>query len=135
MEFVTRKITDGVARIHCGLSDKLMLGNLDAKRDWGYAGDYVEAMHLMLQQETPEDLVISTGKMHSVQDFCDLAFRRAGLDYKDYVKTDERFIRPAEVDLLMGDSSRAEKILGWKPSVDFEGLVNMMVDEDIQRLK
>lgn len=134
LEFVTRKITDGAARIKLGLADKLALGNLDAKRDWGFAGDYVKAMWLMLQQEKPDDFVIATGKTHSVEDFVRLAFARLNLDYKDYVVTDPRFVRPAEVDLLLGNPSLAAKKLGWQPTVTFEELVNMMVDNDIKKL-
>ncbi|MDD5425854.1 MAG: GDP-mannose 4,6-dehydratase [candidate division Zixibacteria bacterium] len=134
LEFVTRKITDGAARIKLGLADKLALGNLDAKRDWGFAGDYVKAMWLMLQQEKPDDFVIATGKTHSVEDFVRLAFARLDLDYKDYVVTDPRFVRPAEVDLLLGNPSLAAKKLGWQPAVTFEELVNMMVDSDIKKL-
>ncbi len=132
-EFVTRKITDGVARIKCGLQDKLYLGNLDSKRDWGFAGDYVKAMWLMLQQDEPDDYVISTGETHSVKKFCDIAFKRAGLNWEDHVKIDQRFVRPAEVDLLVGNPEKAQKKLDWKPDVSFEQLVNMMVDEDIKR--
>ena len=131
LEFVTRKITDGVARIKLGLSNELRLGNLDARRDWGFAGDYVKAMWMMLQQDAPEDYVISMGTDHSVRDFCEAAFGRVGLDYKDYVVQDERFMRPAEVDQLIGDSSKARSQLKWMPEVDFEGLVHMMVDSDM----
>ena len=132
-EFVTRKITQAVARITLGLQDKLVLGNLDAKRDWGYAGDYVEAMWRMLQQETPEDYVIATGETHSVREFAAAAFARAGIaDWERYVTIDQRFIRPAEVDLLIGDASRAERQLGWKRHVTFTELVAMMVDADIR---
>jgi GDPmannose 4,6-dehydratase len=134
LEFVTRKITDGVARIKLGLADELRLGNLDAKRDWGFAGDYVEAMWLMLQQDSPDDFVIATGETHTVREFCELAFGRVGLDYQQYVKVDERFIRPAEVDLLLGDPSKAKNVLGWEPRVSFQGLVEMMVDADMARL-
>jgi len=134
-EFVTRKITDGVARIKYGLQDKLYLGNLDAKRDWGFAGDYVKAMWMMLQQDKPDDYVISTGETHSVKKFCTIAFKRAGLNWEDHVKIDSRFVRPAEVDLLVGGPQKAYKNLGWKPDVSFEQLVNMMVDEDIKRYK
>jgi GDPmannose 4,6-dehydratase len=134
LEFVTRKITDGVARIKLGLADELRLGNLDAKRDWGFAGDYVEAMWLMLQQDSPDDFVIATGETHTVREFCELAFGRVGLDYQQYVKVDERFIRPAEVDLLLGDPSKAKNVLGWEPRVSFRGLVEMMVDADMARL-
>ncbi|MBD3401452.1 GDP-mannose 4,6-dehydratase [candidate division GN15 bacterium] len=135
LEFVTRKISYYVAMIKHGYTDKLPLGNLDAKRDWGFAGDYVRAMWLMLQQETAEDFVISTGETHSVEDFCRLAFDHVGLDYKDHVITDPRFVRPAEVDLLLGDSSNAREKLGWEPTVSFEQLVQMMVDADIELLK
>ncbi|MBU8932476.1 MAG: GDP-mannose 4,6-dehydratase [candidate division Zixibacteria bacterium] len=134
LEFVTRKITDGAAKIKLGLTDKLALGNLDAKRDWGYAGDYVRAMWLMLQQSKPKDYVISSGETHSVEEFVRLAFGHLDLDYKDYVVVDPRFVRPAEVDLLLGDSSLARKELGWELSVSFEGLVKMMVDSDFKRL-
>jgi GDPmannose 4,6-dehydratase len=135
LEFVTRKITDGVARIKLGLADSLRLGNLDAKRDWGFAGDYVRAMWMMLQQPVADDFVIATGQTHSVGDFCELAFSRVGLDYRDHVVVDEAFIRPAEVELLIGDSSHARTSLGWAPEVDFPGLVGMMVDADIERLE
>lgn len=134
LEFVTRKITDGAVRIKLGLSDKLALGNLDAKRDWGFAGDYVRAMYLMLQQPNPGDFVIATGKTHSVEDFVKLAFGHLDLDYKKYVVTDQRFVRPAEVDLLLGDPSHAKKVLNWEPQVSFEQLVKMMVDADMKRL-
>ncbi|UCD63707.1 MAG: GDP-mannose 4,6-dehydratase [Candidatus Zixiibacteriota bacterium] len=134
LEFVTRKITDGVARIKLGMEKNLALGNMDAKRDWGFAGDYVKAMWLMLQQDQPEDFVIATGKTHSVEDFVRTAFEYVDLDYRQYVTTDPRFVRPAEVDLLQGDASRAEKKLGWQPKVDFNGLVKMMVDADLERL-
>jgi GDPmannose 4,6-dehydratase len=132
LEFVTRKITHTVAQIKYGLADELRLGNLDARRDWGFAGDYVEAMWLMLQQDQPQDFVISTNETHSVKEFVELAFSKADLDWKKYVKTDERFHRPAEVDLLIGDYSKAKKVLGWSPKVDFKGLVSMMVDADIK---
>ena len=135
IEFVTRKITDAVARIKAGKQSKLHLGNLDARRDWGYAKDYVEAMYLMLQQKEPDDFVISTGETHSVRDFCELAFRRAGLNYQDHVVLDDRFVRPAEVDLLLGDASKAEQKLGWKPKTNFEELVNLMVDSDLNDFK
>jgi GDPmannose 4,6-dehydratase len=134
-EFVTRKITDAVARIKLGLQNELRMGNLDAERDWGYAGDYVRAMWLMLQQDEPDDYVISTGETHSVEEFLTLAFGHVGLNYKDYVVQDSRFMRPAEVDQLLGDCSRARAKLGWKPEVDFPGLVTMMVDADLERLK
>jgi len=131
LEFVTRKITNGVARIKLGLANELRLGNLDAKRDWGYAGDYVEAMWLMLQQDSAEDYVVATGETHSVQEFVEAAFGHAGLDWKKYVVIDPKFIRPAEVDLLVGDASKAKKRLGWRQKVSFHELVKMMVDEDI----
>lgn len=134
LEFVTRKITHGVARIKLGLDEKLALGNLDSKRDWGFAGDYVRAMWLMLQQETPSDYVVATGETHSVREFCEVAFARAGLDYEDHVVVDERFLRPAEVDLLIGDASRARAELGWEPSVSFVDLVESMVDADLALL-
>lgn len=134
-EFVTRKITDGVARIKCGLSKELRLGNLDARRDWGFAGDYVRAMWLMLQQEGPDDYVVATGKTHSVRDFVERAFDVAGLgSYEPYVKIDPAFVRPAEVDLLVGDASKAKRVLGWEPSVDFDALVEMMVRADLERV-
>lgn len=132
LEFVTRKVTYGVARIVKGLQDKVVLGNLDSKRDWGYAVDYVQAMWLMLQQEKPEDFVISTGETHSVRELCEVAFARAGLDWQRYVEIDERLIRPAEVDLLVGDSSKAKTLLGWEPRVGFNELIEMMVDSDIK---
>jgi len=135
LEFVTRKITDGVARIKLGLSKELRLGNLDAQRDWGFAGDYVEAMWLMLQQDKPDDFVIGTGKTHHVREFCELAFGYADLDYRDFVVQDPLFYRPAEVDLLISNASKAEKVLGWKPKVTFKELVEMMVDADLERLK
>jgi len=133
LEFVTKKITDGVARIKLGIDKELCLGNLDAKRDWGFAGDYVRAMWLMLQQEEAEDFVIATGENHSVEDFVRIAFEHVDLDYKKYVKTDPRFVRPAEVDILLGDSSYARKKLGWEPTVSFEQLVEMMVDYDLEK--
>lgn len=135
LEFVTRKVTDGVARIKLGKSKELLMGNLDARRDWGFAGDYVKAMWLMLQQDQPDDYVIATGESHSVKDLVQVAFNHVGLDWEQYVKIDERFMRPAEVDLLVGDMQKAEKKLGWKPEVSFEAMVKMMVDEDIARLK
>jgi GDPmannose 4,6-dehydratase len=134
LEFVTRKVTDGVARIKLGLADSLSLGNLDAKRDWGFAGDYVRAMWLMLQQDKPDDFVISTGVAHSVRDLVDTAFAHAGLDPDKHVKLDPAFLRPAEVEHLIGDCSKATQQLGWKPEVDFRGLVQMMVDADVARL-
>jgi len=136
IEFVTRKISDGVARIHLGLSDHISLGNLDAKRDWGYAPDYVEAMWLMLQQETADDFVISTGETHSIRDFLTHAFKHVGIeDWSNYVRQDPKFMRPAEVDVLRGDSSMAKEKLGWTPKVDFSELVKRMVDNDINLLK
>jgi len=135
LEFVTRKITHGVAQIALGQASELRLGNLDAKRDWGFAGDYVEAMWRMLQQDTPDDYVICTGETHSVREFCELAFSRVGLDYQDHVVVDERFFRPAEVDLLVGDAAKAEDQLGWIPKTSFATLVEMMVDNDLEALK
>ena len=135
LEFVTRKISYGVASIKLGLEEKLSLGNLDAKQDWGFAGDYVEAMWLMLQQETPDDYVICSGMTHSVREFCDLAFSHLDLNYEEHVVVDERFFRPAEVDLLVGDYSKAKKILNWKPVTSFEDLVAMMVDADLALLQ
>ena len=135
LEFVTRKITDGVARIKQGHAKELPLGNLDARRDWGYAGDYVRAMWLMLQQKEPENLVIATGETHSVKEFVEAAFGHVDLDYHDYVTTDPRFIRPAEVDFLQGDPTQAREKLKWVTEVDFKGLVHMMVDADMERLK
>jgi GDPmannose 4,6-dehydratase len=134
IEFVTRKVTDGVARIKLGLASELRLGNLDARRDWGYAGDYVDAMWRMLQQPEPIDYVIGTGETHSVKELVEVAFGHLGLDWSKYVRTDERYIRPAEVDILMADPRRAHDELGWKPQVSFEGLVTMMVDADMERL-
>lgn len=132
--FVTRKITLALARIKAGLQKKLFLGNLNARRDWGYAKDYVEAMWLMLQQDEPDDFVVSTGETHSIKEFLEEAFGYAGMDYKEYVEIDPKFIRPAEVDLLLGDCSKAKKVLGWKHSVDFKGLVRLMVAEDLKLL-
>jgi len=134
LEFVTRKITDGVARIHLGLAKELRLGNLDARRDWGFAGDYVEAMWMMLQQKEPQDFVVGTGVTSSVGDFCELAFNIVGKNYRDYVKRDERFFRPAEVDHLVANPGKAQKQLGWKPKVNLEQLVTMMVEADLKRL-
>jgi GDPmannose 4,6-dehydratase len=134
-EFVTRKISDGVARIKLGMQEKLSLGNLEAQRDWGFAGDYVRAMWLMLQQELPEDYVIATGRTHRVRDFCKLAFDTVGLNWEDHVVQDPRFYRPAEVDLLVGDPSRAKRVLGWFPETSFEELVEMMVRADLERLR
>ena len=134
LEFVTRKITNGVARIKLGRAKELRLGNLESRRDWGFAGDYVQAMWSMLQQVTPQDYVIGTGKTHSVREFCELAFGSVGLDYQKYVIQDERFYRPAEVDLLVSDPIRANQELGWHPSVDFQGLIKLMVDADLKRV-
>ena len=134
LEFVTRKVTHGVARIKAGLDTELRLGNLDAQRDWGYAADYVRAMWAMLQRDTPDDYVVATGETHSVRELCEVAFKAAGLDYEDHVVVDPSFIRPAEVDLLVGDSSKAHRELGWKCEVDFYGLVEMMVAADIDAL-
>src|SRR6185295_12179008 len=132
LEFVTRKITNGIARIKLGLQESISLGNLDATRDWGYAGDFVEAMWMMVQQDEADDYVIATGETHTVRDFLDVAFRRAGLDdWEPYVKRDTRFERPAEVDLLMGDAAKAHRQLGWKPKVSFEELVAMMYEADL----
>ena len=135
LEFVTRKVTDGVARIKLGLAADLKLGNLDAHRDWGFAGDYVRAMWLMLQQDQPDDYVVATGTAHSVQQLVEVAFSHAGLDWRRHVKTDPALLRPAEVDHLIGDPSRATQVLGWEPTVDFDGLVKMMVDADLARLR
>ncbi|MCP4415868.1 MAG: GDP-mannose 4,6-dehydratase [Chloroflexi bacterium] len=135
MEFVTRKITHHVAKIKLGLTNELRLGNLNARRDWGFAGDYVKAMWLMLQQDTPEDFVIATGETHSVEQFLDSAFAHVDLDWHDYVVQDERFMRPAEVDLLVGDPGKAGRNLGWEPAVSFKQLVQMMVDSDIKLLQ
>jgi GDPmannose 4,6-dehydratase len=134
LEFVTRKISHTVAQIKLGKADELRLGNLDAQRDWGFAGDYVEAMWLMLQQDTPDDYVVSTNETHSVREFCEIAFGHVGLEWEPYVRQDEKFMRPAEVDLLIGDSAKARTTLGWKPKVGFEQLVTMMVDADIALL-
>jgi GDPmannose 4,6-dehydratase len=131
LEFVTRKVTHGAARIACGLDEKLALGNLDAQRDWGFAADYVRAMWLMVQQDTADDYVVATGETHSVRELCQLAFAAAGLDWEQHVVVDERFLRPAEVDLLVGDPSKAEKQLGWRREVDFPALVAMMVEADL----
>ncbi len=133
LEFVTRKISDAVAKIKLGKAKELRLGNLDARRDWGFAGDYVHAMWLMLQQEQPDNYVIGTGETHPVREFCEIAFSHVGLDYKDYVVVDERFYRPAEVDLLISDPTRAHAHLGWEPDVTFNELVKMMVDSDLAR--
>ena len=136
IEFVTRKITDGIARIHLGLQDKIMLGNLEAKRDWGYSPDYCEAMWLMLQQDTPDDYVISTGETHSIREFLDAAFKHIGIDdWSNYVGQDPRFMRPAEVDVLRGDSTKAQTNLNWTPKTSFEDLVGKMVSNDIKILE
>ena len=135
LEFVTRKISYGAASIKLGLEEKLSLGNLDAKRDWGFAGDYVEAMWMMLQQEEPDDYVICSGMTHSVREFCDLAFNHLGLNYQDHVVVDEQFFRPAEVDLLVGDYGKAKKVLAWEPSTSFKDLVTMMVEADLALLE
>ena len=135
MEFVTKKVSDAVARIKMGLSNELRMGNLNAKRDWGFAGDFVEAMWLMLQQDEPEDYVISTDEAHSVNELVEIAFDHAGLNWKDYVVVDPKFVRPAEVDLLLGDSAKARNKLKWQPKLGFKELVRMMVDYDIERYK
>lgn len=134
MEFVTRKITNAAAMIKLGLQKELLLGNLDARRDWGFAGDYVEAMWLMLQQDRPEDFVVATGNAHSIKEFVEEAFSLVGLDWKNYVKQDSRFMRPAEVDILVGDFSKAKEKLGWSPKVDFKSLVKIMVESDLKRV-
>jgi GDPmannose 4,6-dehydratase len=135
LEFVTRKISHGVARIKHGIDRELHLGNLDAQRDWGFAGDYVRAMHRMLQQDVADDYVVATGETHEVREFCELAFGHVGLDYTDHVVIDERYIRPAEVDLLVGDPAKAKKILGWEPQVSFADLVAMMVEADMDLVR
>jgi GDPmannose 4,6-dehydratase len=135
IEFLPRKVSNAVAKIKLGLATELRLGNLDAKRDWGYAGDYVEAMWLMMQQDEPDDYVIATGETHSVREFCELAFDHVGLDYEKHVVIDEKFFRPAEVDLLVGDASKARDVLGWKPKTTFESLVQLMVDADVALLE
>ena len=134
LEFVTRKVSDGVARIKLGMADSLSLGNLDAHRDWGFAGDYVRAMWLMLQQNEPADYVVAAGVSHSVRDVVETAFSHAGLDWQQHVKTDPSLLRPAEVEHLVGDASKAKRVLGWEPKVDFDRLVRMMVDADLERL-
>jgi len=134
LEFVTRKITDAVARIKLGLESELRLGNLDAQRDWGFAGDYVRAMHLMLQQPEPDDYVVATGETHSVREFLELAFSQVGLHWQDHVVCDERFLRPADVDMLVGDAGKARRELGWAPTVSFPELVAMMVESDLRTL-
>lgn len=135
LEFVTRKVTNGAARIKLGLQDRLGIGNLDAKRDWGFAGNYVDAMWRMLQQDQPEDYVIATGKTHSVRDVCEIAFARLGLDWRKYVHVDPALVRPAEVDLLIGDASKAKKKLGWEAKVQLKELIEMMVDSDLEKLR
>ncbi|MDO7907203.1 GDP-mannose 4,6-dehydratase [Paenibacillus sp. JX-17] len=135
LEFVTRKVTDAVARIKLGLQDELRIGNLDSLRDWGFAGDYIKAMWLMLQQEEPDDYVISTGEMHTVRDLLDVAFSYVGLNYQDYIVIDPEFVRPAEVDLLLGDCTKAKEKLGWELEVGFEQLIHMMVDADLDRAR
>ena len=135
LEFVTRKVSYGAASIKLGLEEKLSLGNLDAKRDWGFAGDYVEAMWMMLQQEKPDDYVICSGMTHSVREFCDLAFSHLGLNYEDHIVVDEQFFRPAEVDLLVGDYGKAKRVLAWEPSTSFKDLVAMMVEADLALLE
>ena len=135
LEFVTRKVTNGVAKIKLGLESKLALGNLDAQRDWGFAADYVRAMWLMVQQDTPDDYVVATGETHEVRELCEIAFNVAGLDYRDHVVIDERFLRPAEVDLLVGDPKKAETVLGWKREVGFSQLVEMMVESDLDQIR
>jgi GDPmannose 4,6-dehydratase len=134
LEFVTRKVSDAVARVKLGLATELRLGNLDARRDWGFAGDYVEAMWRMLQQDAPDDYVVATGEVHSVRELVEVAFGVVGLDWREHVKTDPAFLRPAEVDLLIGDATKARQALGWRPHVDFAGLVRMMVEADVERL-
>ncbi|RLC85674.1 MAG: GDP-mannose 4,6-dehydratase [Chloroflexi bacterium] len=135
LEFVTRKVTDGVAKIKLGLADELRLGNLDSRRDWGYAGDYVRAMWMMLQQPAPDDYVIATGETHSIREMCEAAFECVDLDWQEYVKQDPRFMRPAEVDLLVGDAGKAKRVLGWEPRVSFRKLMQMMVDADVALLR
>jgi GDPmannose 4,6-dehydratase len=135
LEFVTRKVTHGAALIKLGMARDLRLGNLDAKRDWGFAGDYVRAMWLMLQQEQPDDYVVGTGQTHSVRELCEAAFGHLGLDYQDFVKVDPRYIRPADVDLLVSDPAKAHRVLGWQPSISFQHLVAMMVESDLKRLQ
>jgi len=135
LEFVTRKVTHSVARIKLGLADRLALGNLDSKRDWGFAGDYVRAMWLMLQQDAPDDFVVGTGETHSVQELCEVAFSRAGLNWRDHVYQDPRYMRPAEVDLLVSNPTKARSVLGWKPELSFRDLIEMMVDTDLDELR
>ena len=135
LEFVTRKVTDAVARIKLGLEDEVRLGNLDSKRDWGYAGDYVRAMWLMLQQDAPEDYVVSSNETHTVRHMCEIAFSHVGLDWEKYVKVDPRFYRPAEVHLLLGDSTKVRTKLGWEPEYSFQHLIKLMVDADMERVE
>jgi GDPmannose 4,6-dehydratase len=135
LEFVTRKVTYGVAKIKLGLADELLLGNLDSRRDWGYAVDYVRAMWMMLQQPEPDDYVVATGETHSIRDLCEAAFGYVGLDWQEYVGQDPRFMRPAEVDLLVGDASKARRVLGWEPEVSFKELIELMVDADLALLR
>jgi GDPmannose 4,6-dehydratase len=135
LEFVTRKISNAVAKISLGLATEVRLGNLDAQRDWGFAKDYVEAMWLMLQQDAPDDFVVCTGETHSVREFCRIAFDHVGLSADEHLVIDERFMRPAEVDLLVGDAKKAESVLGWKPKTDFADLVRLMVDADIAQIQ
>jgi len=136
IEFVTRKITDGVAKIHLGLQDKIILGNLDAKRDWGYSPDYVEVMWLMLQQDTPDDYVVATGETHSIRKFLSIAFNQIGIDdYEKYIEIDKRYMRPAEVEYLRGDSGKARKVLGWKPKTSLEEMISKMIENDINKHK
>jgi GDPmannose 4,6-dehydratase len=132
LEFVTRKITDGAARIKLGLETELRLGNIDSQRDWGFAGDYVRAMHLMLQQDEPDDFVVATGETHSVRELLELAFAHLGLRWQDHVVVDERFLRPADVAMLVGDAGKARRVLGWQPTVSFPELVAMMVESDLR---
>jgi GDPmannose 4,6-dehydratase len=135
LEFVTRKVTHQVARIKCGLAKKLLMGNLDAKRDWGFAGDYVRAMWMMLQQAEPDDYVLATGKVHSIRELLDAAFGAAGLDWEEYVEIDAKFLRPAEVDCLCGDAAKAREKLGWEPEVTFKELIKMMVEADLEAVQ
>lgn len=134
MDYVTHKITDGVARIHLGFAKEIRLGNLEARRDWGFAGDYVQAMWLMLQHEIPDDFIISTGETHSVREFVEMAFDEVGLDWEDHVKIDPKYLRPSEVNYLIGDNSKAKQILGWEPKLKFEDIIKMMVHADIERI-
>jgi len=135
LEFVTRKVTDAAVRAKCGLQDEVRLGNLEAKRDWGYAGDYVRAMWLMMQQDSPDDYVVSSERTHTVREMCEIAFSHLGLDWEKYVKVDKQYYRPAEVHLLLGDSTKARTKLGWKPKVSFEELIRLMVDADLERVE